>query len=536
MAAQVPTPTNQKNEVDFAGRLNRAYTEQPMTLIDEARAELARREFRSFVPHAWPVIEKRQQFKPGWHIDCIGDHLQAVAEGQIKRLLINIPPRHMKSTLTTVMFPAWLWLQNPGMKIMNASYAQQLAVRDCVKSRRIITSERYRRMKRPFDEEGNQCSIEDGGKLWELSHDENLKSRYSNNTTGERNATSVDGGVTGEGGDIVIVDDPHNVKTITANSLRSTKEWWTDAMPTRLNNPETGVFIVIMQRVHENDLSGVILRGDDEYVHLCLPARHEGKSRMVTFLDGWNDPRKRKGEPLWKQHYGDKALKNLEKTMTAYARAGQLQQRPAPKEGGIFKECDFQLINSYSRDDIVRSVRYWDKAGTEDDGSWTVGVLIHAMKDGTFIIADVVRGQWSYAKRERRMKQTCLADYDLYCNGVRSRYEIRFEQEPGSGGKDSAARTRDYLLYDGKGEKLHFSKLKGARITIDKVTGSKETRAEPYAVCVENHVILVMKKTWTKEYIDEHIAFPNDAHDDQVDASSGGLIALTNKRKKAGGW
>jgi predicted phage terminase large subunit-like protein len=489
-----------------------------------AGRELARRDLREFIRRFWPVVEQSATYRHGWHIDCICEHLQAVKDGQITRLLINIPPRHMKSTLCSVMFPAWYWLDKPESKFLNVSYSQHLSIRDCRKSRNIITHPLYNQLLHN-DAEGNAP--------WLLSSDQNVKSMYANTMTGQRFATSVTGSLTGEGGDIIIVDDPHNVQEVSPRSLEEVHDWWTEAMPTRLNDPNSGVFIVIMQRVHERDLSGVILDGEDKYTHLCLPARYEGENRVVTSL-GWRDRRTAHGEPLWPEHYGEAALTRVESTMSSYSKAGQLQQRPAPEKGGIFDEDNFQSITEegLASASIERSVRYWDKAGTDGGGAYTVGVLVHLLTDGRFVVADVCRGQWSYAKREARMKAVCSIDFDR-AGSKRKKYEIHYEQEPGSGGKESAERTRENLLTNKDGT---ASALTACKIVIDRVTGSKEVRAEPYAVQVENHNVYVLQQPWTAAFIEEHSLFPNGTYKDQIDATAGAVVALTGRRKKAKSW
>jgi len=506
--------------------IQKSQAEMPSLVHSEARRQLARRKLRHFIPHSWKVIESKQPYTGGWHIDCICDHLEGVSAGHIKRLLINLPPRHMKSTLTTVMFPAWKWLSDPGCRIINCSYDTKLATRDCIKSRRIITSPGYQLLKEPDKVTGEP---------WRLSSDQNLKMRYSNDHTGERVALSMDGGATGEGGDIIIVDDPHNVKKISKTTLTEAKLWWTETMPSRLNDPENGVFIVVMQRVHDDDLSGVILSGDDEYVHVCLEARYEGKTRIFTPLD-WIDPRRKKGQPLWPERLSDKKLSKLRKGLTAYAWSGQYQQRPTPREGGIFKERDFEIIESINMADVQRTCRYWDKAGTDGAGDYTVGCLVHKMKDGSYVIADVVRGQWSYAKREAKMLAVSLQDFEKYGGNNKARYTIAFEQEPGSGGKDSATITKNNLLWLNGQPNTEYSPLSGCRILIEKVTGSKEVRAEPFAVKVENGLIKVLKRNWTKEFIEEMTVFPNGSNDDQVDTASGGVRKLSATKKRAGTW
>ena len=221
-----------------------------------------KRSLKEFTKNSWQAIEPGRQFYDNWHIDAISEHLQAVVEGKIKRLIINIPPRHMKSISVAVALPAWTWTIQPEKRFLFASYAGSLSIRDSVKCRRLIDSQWY---KTYF------------GDMYNLTTDQNQKQRFENDKTGQRIATSVDGALTGEGGDIIVIDDPHNVREAESSAVRQgVLDWWDQAMQTRLNDPKTGAFIIIMQRVHENDLTGHILGNEyNAWDHLCLPARYE---------------------------------------------------------------------------------------------------------------------------------------------------------------------------------------------------------------------------------------------------------------------
>ena len=285
-----------------------------------------RRSLKEFTKSSWATIEPGRDFYDNWHIDAISEHLQAVVEGDIRRLIINIPPRHMKSISVAVALPAWTWTIQPEKRFLFASYAGTLSIRDSVKCRRLIDSAWY---KRYF------------GDTFSLTTDQNQKQRFENDKTGIRIATSVDGALTGEGGDIIVVDDPHNVREAESSAVREgVLAWWDQAMQTRLNDPKTGAFIIIMQRVHENDLTGHILANEyNDWDHLCLPARYEiGHPTPTKTSLAFTDPRTKEGELLWESRIDDNTLTQLEKSLGSYASAGQLQQRPMPKGGGILKK------------------------------------------------------------------------------------------------------------------------------------------------------------------------------------------------------
>ena len=284
-----------------------------------------KRSLKEFTKNSWPIIEPSRDFYDNWHIDAISEHLQAVVHGDIKRLIINVPPRHMKSISVAVALPAWTWTVDPTRKFLFASYALTLSIRDSVKCRRLIDSPWY---KQHF------------GNIYGLTTDQNQKQRFENDKTGIRIATSVDGALTGEGGDIIVIDDPHNVREAESNTVRQgVLDWWDQSMQTRLNDPKNGAFVIIMQRVHENDLTGHILANEyEDWDHLCLPARYEhDHPTPVKSTLAFEDPREEDGELLWPERIDERTLNTLEQSLGSYASAGQLQQRPMPKGGGILK-------------------------------------------------------------------------------------------------------------------------------------------------------------------------------------------------------
>jgi len=338
--------------------------------------------------------------------------------------------------------------------------------------------------------------------------------RFENSASGFRVATSVGGLGTGEGGDFVIFDDPHNVIDGESAVQRArVLAWWNEQMSTRLNDPKRGAFVGVMQRIHERDLSGDILdRGG--YEHLMIPMSFEPDRKCETCI-GFKDPRTEEGELFWPDRIGDAEVLQLGKQLGEYGVAGQLQQRPAPRGGGMFKVENFQIINALSPKlhTVVNSIRYWDKAGTDGGGCNTAGVRIDALADGTFVIVDCVAGQWSTTKRESMIHQTAEID------GKNT--FVYVEQEPGSGGKESAEAT--------------IRRLAGFRVFADRVTGSKEVRAEPYAIQVEGGNVSLLRGEWNREFIDEHASFPMGKFMDRVDASAGAFnYAAKKKRKRVG--
>jgi predicted phage terminase large subunit-like protein len=300
-----------------------------------------------FLAGAWKQIDS-SPWTDGWPIEAVAEHLQAVVDGEIRRLIINIPPRMGKSSITSVALPAWTWAQShvsptsgPGVQFLHASYANQLSLRDSVKCRRLIESHWYQQL---------------WGDRFALNSDQNTKSRFSNDRGGERLITSIGAAVTGEGGSIIVVDDPNAAnEAFSEATIQTTIDWWDGTMSTRLNDPKTGAYIIIQQRLAEDDLTGHVLEKNvGEWTHLCLPMKYEASRSFVTTI-GWKDPRTEEGELLWPERFGAQEVRLLEKQLGPFAAAGQLQQRPEPAGGGVIKRDWWQLWpdNSFPPMDFI---------------------------------------------------------------------------------------------------------------------------------------------------------------------------------------
>ena len=309
-----------KNLSSFTSLLTRPF------LREEIDCEFATRSLRQFVRQAWAGVEPSTPFVPGWHIDAIVEHLEAVTRGQIRNLLINVPPRHMKSLLVSVFWPAWEWTRWPERRWLYSSYGAQLSIRDSVQCRRLIESPWYQAR---------------WGDRFALTSDQNTKGRFDNDRSGYRLSTSVGGAVTGEGGDRIVCDDPNNVNEVESDSVRkATNDWFDVVMSTRVNDPKTAGKVVVMQRCHQQDLSGHLLEQGD-WEHLCLPAEYEGPPCVTSI--GWGDPRLEHGELLWPERFGAQEIESLKRSLGSYAAAGQLQQRPSPAGGGLLKRHWFRF-------------------------------------------------------------------------------------------------------------------------------------------------------------------------------------------------
>jgi len=455
-------------------------------------AERCRRSLRTYIERAWHLVEPKRPFVPGWHIDAIAEHLEAVTRGLIEALIINIPPRHMKSLSVGVLWPTWVWTFDPAVRWIYGSYKEQLATRDCLKARRVIQDPWYQQR---------------FGDRVQLTSDQNEKKRYDNSETGFRLAMGVGSG-TGEGADIGVADDPHSIDEAESETERENViTWWSEVMSTRLARK-----VVVMQRLHERDLTGFLL-AEGGYEHLCLPAEWEGKT-CVTVL-GRQDPRTTEGELLWPARFDRKWIDSKKRSLGPYGTAGQFQQRPTARGGGQFDRGDFEIVDASPREAI--RVRYWDKAGTQDGGKFTAGVRL-AYWAGVATIEDVVRGQWGAARRENVIKQTADADAHLFGVGAVTTF---VETEPGASGKESTENT--------------IKNLAGHTIYGDRPTGDKFVRANPLAAAAKAKNVRLRRSAapndWNEEFLREmEAAGPGAANLDQMDAAAGAF------NKAALGW
>jgi predicted phage terminase large subunit-like protein len=288
-----------------------------------------------FVRTFWHELEPiSRRLVWGWHLDAICDHLEAVTNGEVSRLLINVPPGGMKSMLVSVFWPAWEWgpRNMPYLRYISASYSQHLSVRDNQRFLRVITSPLYQELW------GERFSVDREG-----------QEQVMNNQTGWKLATSVGGVGTGERGDRVLIDDPHNVKEGESELKRlEALNWFTEVMPLRVNDPEKSAFVVIMQRVHEDDISGKIITEDHGYVHLMIPMEYDPGRHCETayFSDPRFDPEredKGEGDLYWPERFPRNVVERDKFMMGPYAVAAQFQQSPAPRGGGIIKRDWWKL-------------------------------------------------------------------------------------------------------------------------------------------------------------------------------------------------
>ena len=326
----------------------------------------------AFVELAWPILEPGTPLLWNWHIDVICAHLEAVSDGHIRRLLINIPPGHMKSLIVSVFWPAWQWLHNPEWRVLACAYGMDLALRDASKTRDLIESAWYQGLFAPD---------------WHLSHTQKAKRFYQNSRRGSRTAISVGSQTTGHRAHAVLIDDPLNAMDAYSEKKRGRAiEWLDKALSSRLGDPRTGAIVMIMQRLHHEDPSGHVLRKGG-WEHLCLPTYFEPERAFRTcladipeFAKWGSDPRTEAGELLFPELFNQEVVKEAEGNLQELGFAGQHQQRPTPASGNIFK-MEMFCRDVEREDSKIAQTKFWpfpSEKITEAYFSWDT-----ALKDKT---------------------------------------------------------------------------------------------------------------------------------------------------------
>jgi predicted phage terminase large subunit-like protein len=458
--------------------------------------------FNFYRDYVWRAVEGKKPFLDNWHLHAIAEHLEAVSAGDITRLLINVPFRTSKSTLVSVAWPAWVWLKDPAYQWLCGSYAEKLAIRDSRNMRRVITSSAF---------------VRDFGDRFGMSHDQNQKVRFENDRGGYRIAFGMTSGVMGDGGSALIIDDPMDRQAANSEAERETAlTTYDQALVTRLNDPATSPIVIIMQRLHQNDLSGHVLKDQGVWTHLMLPMRFEASRRCVTSL-GFRDPRTIEGELLWPERFPEKTVQSLESSLGIYGTSGQLAQRSSPAGGGILKADKFRLWPCTKViPDLLWVGQSYDTSYTKDTandpcacGVW--GVFEYEKKNQVILL-----DSWSDHMEYSPMKKRMLDDWQAKYGGV-------------SNDIMKPSRKADIIIIEEKGSGI--SVIQDIRLSNIPVfpynpgKASKIQRAHMVAPLLENDICWVLESTknrgkarnWAQPFLDQIENFPNAEHDDHVD-------------------
>lgn len=514
--------------------------------IEANDALICERSLLHFAKRAWHHSGQPTQYQSNWHLDCMADHLMAIGRRELKGpgpIIFTLPPRHMKSRLANVFFPGYVW-------------AQEVSEEDMARGIRVIpgtllgAGAQFAYIswgQKLSNEHSTECSALIQSSWYQQRWGDRVKlvyaqiEKFTNTAGGKRQALTFSGGITGFGADYIWVDDAHDImsKSFEADRINVIRAW-DEAMQSRLNDPNTGIFVVMMQRSAPNDLIGHILAREFDGLHICLPAEFERKHPYV-FLDSrypvprktdssrgtdggprigqpWRDFRT-EGEPLWKTRFPKKVLEFYQRGMTSHAIAGQYQLRPTAREGGMFKLhwFDNAIVKFLPEDATKNMVRSWDLAATAEapgvEPDWTVGLLM--ARDPTtkiIYIVDIIRGRYSAGALEDIIKNTAMTDGD--------HVRVRVPQDPGASGKWLATNLVK-LLQEAQ-----------CPVSVDREDKNKAARAEPFAGQCERGLVKLIEGPWNQGFIEELCAFTGlpGGTDDQVDAASGGYKVVAGRR------
>lgn len=446
-------------------------------------------DFAFFVRYFFKA-RKGTKFVFNRHHYVICRDLMKLHAGEYEGYICNMPPRYGKTEVIVLMFPLWCYVRNRRCEFIHLSYGLPLALENSDAIRTVLKSHEFQQLWPGFKTRDTKDS----------------KHAWATQEGGTFMAAQAGGSVTGFGAGrldewnrhtgefkfsgCILIDDPLKPDDARHDAKRkAVNDRWQSTIKSRRNSPRTPV-ICVMQRIGEDDFTAELLADTDiKWKHRVLPA--------LVNEDGPNEC------ALWEDKHSVEVLKAMALT-NRYVFDSQYQQRPVPRGGQFFGDWEkAQIVHAHPR--MIKVIRYWDKAGTQGAGAYTAGVLMGWAEDGMYYILDVVRGQWSSVKREANIRQTAEID-GIYTH-------IWIEQEPGSGGKESAESTISKTLV-------------GFSCFAERPTGDKVFRAEPLAVQVSAGNVRILKGDWNKEFLDEMKKFPGSKYKDQIDAASGAFNKL----------
>jgi predicted phage terminase large subunit-like protein len=438
-----------------------------------------RADFHSFLMRCFAELQGQTTFEPGRHLEVVASRLVAVRHGKTRRLIINVPPRHLKSLIGSVAFPAWCLGHNPAAQVMCVSYAQDLSdkhARDC---RSIMTSAWYRR-------------------LFPRTRLSSLATQELVTTAGGvRLASSVGGVLTGRGADLIIIDDPIKPADALSETVRrAANEWYNNTLYSRLNDKQRGAIVLIMQRLHEDDLVGHVVQQDDWDV-LSFPAiAEEDETHHYETVWGPVTFTRSRGQALHPEREPLEMLERRRLTMGKYNFAGQYQQAPAPARGGLVKADWFRRYQRAEApqhyDQIVQS---WDTANKPTELSDFSVCTTWGLKDKKLYLMDVFRERLAYPDLKRAVQR----------QNERYNPQVILIEDRASGTQ---------LIQELIAEGLHG-------VQKCNPSGDKIMRLHAQTATIENgFVYLPAEANWVPAYLHELTVFPRGKHDDQVDSTS----------------
>ena len=468
--------------MEYAGELNQVLQIADVQRVLEEEIKLReqmRNHLSPFIKKTFQTVDPGATYSHNWHIDLISEYLEAAAQGDIRRLVINIAPRFMKSICVAVAFPAWLIGRNPSEQILSASYSQALSTKHSVDCRLVVKSNWF---KNTFPDVA-------------LASDMNMKTEFVTTQRGHRIATSVGGTATGRGGGFLLVDDPVDPLRAMSDTERTTaNDWFDQTYSTRLNNEKTGCIIIIMQRLHVDDLTGHVLKKGG-WEHLRIPMEAE---RNEIFDFGRVKHTRKKGDMMHEERFGKKEAKNKKTELGSYGWAGQFQQRPSPLEGGMVNLSWFNRYGAIpKRENVIRVIQSWDTAqkAKEVNDPWGGGTWFETEKG--YYLVDSINQRMTYPDGKR----TVIGWFDKW------QPDVLLIEDKSSG---------EALIQD-----LRVHPSRAFPVIAIQPDGDKVTRMSTASPIIEaGNCWLPERAPWLVDFEQEIANFPNSADKGQVDQTS----------------
>jgi len=455
-----------------------------MKITNEEFDAFLRNDFAAFVQRGFHELNPQTEYQHNWHIDVIAEALEQCRTGKLQRLIINVPPRSLKSHMTSISFVAWLLGHNPAAQIICASYAQDLADKLAADCRSLIVTEWYKQAFQSTRLATGRSAVND----------------FTTTEKGSRLATSVGGVFTGRGADFIIIDDPLKPDEALSETQRnSVNDWFDHTLVSRLNEQRTGCIILIMQRLHEDDLVGHVL-AQGGWTVLKFPAiAEEDETHVIKTPYGPRKFTRQAGEALHPQRESHEVLATLREILGEYHFAGQYQQAPSPLGGGIVKIAWFKKYTAADRPDTFETVfQSWDTANKAKEVNDFSVCTTWGVKDKKLYLLNVLRRRMEYPELNRAIRDHA-AEFQPK--------NILIED------KGSGTQLIQDLIHDG----------------VHEVTGympkaEKTMRLYSTTSTIENgFVFLPETAAWLAEYLHELTTFPNGKYDDQADSTSQAL-------------
>ena len=455
--------------------------------------KLCEMSFYDFFKYSWHIVEPSVPLSTNWHHKYLCNILQGEAERIIegrpktKDIVINVPFRSTKSLITTVLFPVWCWIRDPKLRFITASYSADLSIEHATKSRDVIQSDWFK---------------ERWGDIFHIKKDQNLKARYENNYMGMRRATSVGGTITGQGADFLIIDDPVSPKNAASEVEReNANEWYRTTCYSRLNNPLTGVRIIIMQRIHENDLSGYLVTGMNtrlKYRHICIPAEISPDVKPKSLESYYTED-----GLFWEDRFSRDILQDYKEALGSYGYAGQLMQTPTPLNSGMIR-AEWLTIDDYKKHDEKTIVNFViDPAYTANQKNDPSALLAYTYRENKWQIIACANVHKDFPDLIRFIPQW------VQMNGYTN--SSRVFVEPKASGK-SIVQT--------------LKRETGLNVREDvPPTKDKVARVQDISAALESGRVSLVKGEWNEEFIQQCVKFPAAKHDDMVDC----LVMAVNR-------